>query len=109
MKVLNSFYNVLTVKVEESITLNTPTIIGTLNDYEMIKRITAKSGILRAQANIGGAAMCGTCSVNPSVDSDMIECTCVTNYLGNLQAVIVLLQPVEGGMQATFTIKALES
>lgn len=109
MKVLNSFYNVLTVKVEEAITSGTPAIIGTLNDYEMIKRVTAKSGLLRVKVKIGGNDMMGTCSVNPSVSADMIECTCLTDFGGTLQAVVALLEPDDNGLKATITVKAIES
>ena len=107
MKVAKSVYNVLTIDIDSAITPGTPVIVGTNMDYEMIKKCTAKSGILKVNATIGGAAMCGTLNVNPWAGADKLECTCVTAAGGEISAIVATIEPTDSGMLCTLTKTAI--
>ena len=104
MLVKNNSYNVLTIEIEDDLTAGTEAVIGTNLDYEMIKKMTAKSGILRVKATIGGNSMFGTMNVNPSTTGDMLECTCVTYYGNGTKAIVGQLVPSDDGMKATVSL-----
>ena len=108
MKVTKSCYNVLTIEPGKTLTSDTPTVIGTNADYEVIKKCTAKSGILRVKATIDGAAIFGTLNVNPWTGADKLECTCVTAAgTADATAVVATLEPSDDGLKATVSLVAL--
>lgn len=107
MKVLNSFYNVLTIKVEDAMTSGTPAIIGTNEEYNLIKNISSKSGILRGKVTLDGAALCGTLAVNPWAGQDKLELTCLTAAGGGMTAVVGTLEPSDDGAKLTLTATPL--
>lgn len=107
MLVKNNSYNVLTIEIEDALTDSTPKVVGTNLDYEMIKKMTAKSGILRVKCTIGSATMFGTMNVNPWAAEDKLECTCVTNFGGAPKAVIATIEPSDDGMKATVSVVGL--
>lgn len=100
MKVVEKSYNVLTIDVGE-MTSGTPKIIGTVLDYQALKKITGKSGILRVKCKLGGFPVMGTMSVNPWQLEDKLELTCVTYAGETLQALVGTLEPTASGLQAT--------
>ena len=106
MKVLNSSYNVLTIDIG-SVTAGTDTEIGTALDYRAIKRCTAKSGVIRVKATIGGNVMIGTCEVNPWALEDKLECTCLTNFGGALKAVVATVWMADGKCKANVTVSSI--
>lgn len=106
MKVLKNSYNVLTILIEQPLSNNTPTVIGTNEDYEMIKKMTAKSGILRIRCKFGGPSgidIFGTCAVNPWVGEDKLEVTAISGVGGSLGAFIGTLEPSDDGLKGTLT------
>lgn len=106
MKVISKSYNVLTIIIEQPLLNNTPTVIGTNEDYYMIKNMTAKSGIIRVKCKFGGpsgADMFGTCVVNPWVNEDKLEVTCVTGFGGSLGVMIGTVEPSDDGLKVTLT------
>ena len=108
MKVVSKSYNVLSVIIDTAITPDTPTVIGTNDDYLMIKRCTKKSGILIGEVTIGGNTIKGAMNVNPWTAADKLECSVLTNIQNGLTAIIVTLEPSDDGMKATFDITAFE-
>ena len=106
MKVLNSSYNVLTIDIG-SVTASTDTEVGTALDYRAIKRCTAKSGLIRVKATIGGNSMMGTCEVNPSTTGDLLECTCLTNYGGALKAVVATVWEANGKCMTNVSVSSI--
>lgn len=96
----------LTINVGE-ITPGTAKIIGTNTDYEVIKKVTGKSGILRVKCVIGGLPMFGTMSVNPWQLEDKLECSCVTYGGDSLKALIGTLEPSDDGLKATLAVHSL--
>lgn len=106
MKVVEKSYNVLTIDVGE-ITPGTPKVIGTNLDYHAVKRITGKSGLLKVKAVIGGFPMSGTMSINPWMQDDKLEATCLTNVGEELKAIVGTLEPSDDGMKATVAIHAI--
>lgn len=107
MKVLCKSYNVLTIEIPEALTSGTPKIIGTNDDYEMIKNMTAKSGILRVKCTVGGVAMFGTCAVNPWAGADKLEATCLTYAAGAATGVQATIEPSDDGLKVTVTVAAI--
>ena len=103
MKVVEKSYNVLMIDVGE-ITSGVAKVIGTNQDYVTLKKVTGKSGILRVKASIGGFPMCGTMAVNPWMQDDKLECTCLTNVGNTLQAIVGTVEPSDDGMKATVII-----
>lgn len=106
MKVVQKSYNVLTIDVG-TITPGTPKVIGSNLDYQAIKRITSKSGLLKVQAVIGDFPMSGTMAINPWMQDDKLEATCLTNVGLELKAIVGTLEPSAEGMKATVTIQEL--
>lgn len=106
MKVLNSSYNVLTIDIG-TVTASTDVTVGTALDYRAIKRCTGKSGVIRVKAKIGVNVMFGTCEVNPWADGSKLECTCLTNFGGSLQAVVATVWEADGACKANVTVTAI--
>lgn len=106
MKVLNSSYNVLTIDIG-TVTAGTDTVIGTALDYRAIKRCTAKSGVIRVKATIGGNVMIGTCEVNPWAQEDKLECTCLTNFGESLKAVVATVWVDGSNCKANVTVSSI--
>lgn len=106
MKVINSSYNVLTIDIG-SITAGSDTSVGTALDYRMIKRCSAKSGLVRVKAVIGGNSMMGTCEVNPSTTGDLLECTCLTNYGDALKAVVAKVWEDAGACKVNVVVTSI--
>lgn len=106
MKVIQKSYNVLTIDVG-TITPGTATVIGTNLDYQAIKRIAGKSGLLKVQAVIGGFPMSGTMAVNPWMQEDKLEVTCLTNVEYELKAITGTIEPSDDGMKATISVQEL--
>lgn len=106
MKVVEKSYNVLTIDVGE-ITPGTPKVIGTNLDYQAIKRITGKSGLLKVRAVIGDFPMSGTMAINPWMQDDKLEATCLTNVGEELKAIVGTLEPSLDGMKATVILQDL--
>lgn len=106
MKVLNSSYNVLTIDIG-TVTAGTDTVVGTALDYRAIKRCTAKSGVIRVKATIGGNVMIGTCEVNPWALEDKLECTCLTNFGEALKAIVATVWVDGGNCKANVTISSI--
>ena len=106
MKVVEKSYNVLTIDVG-TMTPGTAKVIGTNLDYQAIKRIASKSGLLRVRAAIGGLPMEGTMNVNPWKLEDKIELSCVTYAGDELKALIGTLEPSTDGLKATIAIHDL--
>lgn len=104
MKVMNSVYNVMSIEIEDTLTSGVAAVIGTNEDYEMIKKVANKSGLLRIKAKIGSVPMYGTLNVNPWCLEDKLELSCVTYGGGALAAVIATLEPSDDGMKGTVTI-----
>lgn len=107
MKVLCKSYNVLTIEIEDQLTSGTPKVIGTNDDYKMIKNMAAKSGILRVKCNIGGNEMFGTCAVNPYVGADKLEATCLTYAGGSATGVLATIEPSDDGLKVTVTVASI--
>lgn len=108
MKIVQKSYNVLTIDVG-TITPGTPKVIGTNLDYQAIKRISAKSGLLKVMAVMGGFPMSGTMAVNPWMQDDKLEVTCLTNVGEQLKAIVGTLEPSDDGMKATVTVQELST
>lgn len=106
MKVVEKSYNVLTIDVG-TITPGTAKVIGTNLDYQAIKRNTAKSGLLKVRAVIGDFPMFGTMAVNPWMQDDKLEVTCLTNVGLELKAIIGTIEPSDAGMKATVTVQEI--
>lgn len=106
MKVLNSSYNVLTIDIG-TINASTDTEVGSALDYRAIKRCSAKSGLVRVKCVIGGNSMMGTCEVNPSTTGDLLECTCLTNYGGTLQAVVATVWEANGKCMVNVAVSSI--
>lgn len=106
MKVVEKSYNVLTIDVG-TITPGTAKVIGTNLDYQAIKRITGKSGLLKVRAVIGDFPMSGTMAVNPWMQDDKLEVTCLTNVGLELKAIIGTIEPSDDGMKATVTVQEI--
>ena len=83
MKVESAEYNVGYVTIPTALTSGTKVKIGTLADYDQVKALSTKAGVIIAEVNLGGNNMCGTCLVNPSVDGEGLEFSAITNYGGN--------------------------
>lgn len=83
MKVESAEYNVGYVTIPDNLTSGTKIKIGTLADYDQVKAIATKAGVIIAKVNLSGNNMCGTCLVNPSVDGEGLEFSAITNYGGN--------------------------
>lgn len=106
MKVLEKSYNVLTIDVG-TITPGTAKVIGTNLDYQAIKRITGKSGLLKVNAVIDNFPMSGTMAVNPWMQDDKLDVTCLTNVGLELKAIVGTLEPSASGMKATVTVQEI--
>ena len=106
MKVVQKSYNVLTIDIG-SVENNTPKVVGTLLDYQMIKKCTSKSGVIRVKATISGNQMFGSCGVNPWAAEDKLECVCSTNYGGTIKWVIATVEPVDSGCQVTVSVQTI--
>lgn len=106
MKVINSSYNVLTIDIG-SITAGSDTTVGTALDYRMIKRCTAKSGVIRVKATIGGNVMIGTCEVNPWALEDKLECTCLTNFGDALKAIVATVWEDAGACKVNVVVTSI--
>ena len=104
MKVVNSVYNVMSIEIEDALTSGVAQVIGTNEDYEVIKKVTNKRGLVRIKATIGNLPMYGTLNVNPWCLEDKLELSCVTYGSGALAAVIATLEPSDDGMKGTVTI-----
>lgn len=83
MKVESAEYNVGYVTIPDSLTSGTKAKIGTLADYDQVKSLATKAGVIIAEVTLGGNHMCGTCLVNPSVDGEGLEFAAVRNYGGS--------------------------
>ena len=108
MKVVSRSYNVLSVIIDATVTPDTPVVVGTNDDYTMIKRCTAKSGVLIGEVTISGQKIKGAMNVNPWTGADKLECSVLTNSQDGLAAIIVTLEPSDSGMKATFNITPFE-
>ena len=104
MKVVNSVYNVMTIEIDDALTSGVAAVIGSNEDYEQIKNVANKSGLLRIKATVGNTPMYSTLNVNPWCLQDKLELSCVTYGGGALSAVIVTLEPSDDGMKGTVTI-----
>ena len=108
MKILKSNYNVTLIDVGE-ITDGVAKVIGTNKDYERLKKIATKSGLIRIQAVLSNLAICGTGLVNPWMAEDKLEVTFLTNVGLELKAIVATIEPSDDGMKGTVVVKALES
>lgn len=106
MRIMNNSYNVLTVDIG-TVTADTDTTIGTSADYQVIKAVTAKSGLIRVKATIGGNTMFGTCEVNPWAAEDKLECTSLTNYGDSPKAVVATIWEEGGLCKANISVTSL--
>lgn len=106
MKVMNSSYNVLTIDIG-TIVEDTKTLVGTVADFRMIKRCTAKSGIIKVKMTMGGNTMIGTCEVNPWATEDKLECTSLTMFGGTLQAVVATVECDSDGCKVTVGLETV--
>lgn len=103
MKVIQKSYNVLTIDIG-SVENGVPKVVGTLLDYQMIKKCAGKSGVIRVKVSIDGNEMFGTCAVNPWAAEDKLECVCSTNYGGTIKWVVATVEPVTAGCKATVSV-----
>lgn len=102
MKVLKKIYNVMLLDVGE-ITSGEAKVIGTNQDYEELKKIANKSGLIRVQAVMSDLPICGTGLVNPWMLDDKLEVTFLTNAGYTLQAIVATIEPSDDGMKVTVT------
>lgn len=106
MKFLKSNYNVTLIDVGE-ITAGVAKVIGTNKDYERLKKIANKSGLIRVQAVMSELPICGTGLVNPWMLEDKLEVTFLTNAGYTLQAIVATIEPSDDGMKVTVTSAVL--
>lgn len=59
-------YNILDITIPETITPGTTATIGTLKDYEKIRKVAGKSGLFIVHCKMtGNDSVGGTCNVTP--------------------------------------------
>ena len=73
MKVVSNSYNILSIKLDGSFTTSSTTKVeGTAVDYEYLKRLAGKSGMLKFQAKLNDAIIRSTLSVNKDATNEKV-------------------------------------
>lgn len=73
MKVKSNSYNILSIKLDASYTASSSQKIeGTMVDYNFLKKLTDKSGLIKVQAKLNNAIINSTLSVNKDEENDKL-------------------------------------
>lgn len=90
MIIKNCGYDILECEITASITHGEATKIGTQADYNLIKNVATKAGLIRGTMKLDNVDMKGTLILNPSAGSeDLIEFFTVSMAGGETAYVIV--------------------
>ena len=103
MKVVNSVYNVLTILIEDALTAGTKKVVGTSEDFRVLKKVTKKSGIIVVQATVGEEDFISTLTANLGVN-DTLVCNGVATYDSKMSTVTAVFEDSDDGMKVTVTI-----
>lgn len=106
MIISNCNYNVPEITIEENLTPDVETVVGTKEEFDSLYSICTKSGLARVNAKISNVEMHGTMLAN--WDSIGLEFVTVTNQYGSGRAMIAHLEPDGDDAKVTITVKSLD-
>lgn len=108
MVVSSMGYNIANIVIPNSLTVNTKTKVGTLEQFDQLLSLVSASGVLRVQCTIGTVYMDGAMLANPYQDKDGIECFAIS-MANSAAPYIVAAQIVteDDGMYVTVSITTL--
>lgn len=108
MKVVKSRYNVLTVDfgtLNALINVSGVTVVGTENDYDIVKRITDNSGLIKIKAVLGddtNVDCTATCYV---VNATSMIATALKKISGATKVLEFTFQRNSGKFKVTFAVR----
>ena len=97
-------YNIPIVTLEEAISLNTATVVGTSADFAVLLAAARSAGIIRVKGVINSVYMDGAMIASPYQDGDGVELHTIS--MANSQSpYVIFAQLVLDGTDAKITVK----